>query len=119
MSARRSCTSSRIENMSSARFASDSARQAGKAAFPLATARSISSTEANATSPVCRPVAGLKTGPVRPDVPATFAPSIQWPIEVTGALSVSVRSGNVVLMGLPPSRGRFDGPRIARSHGPR
>ena len=78
MSARCAFRISRIENMSSARLPSESARQAGKAAFALATAASISSTEAKSTSPVCRPVAGLKTGPVRPDVPGTSGPPIQW-----------------------------------------
>ena len=37
MSSRRAWTSSRIRNMSSARFESESARQAGKAAFAAAT----------------------------------------------------------------------------------
>ena len=43
----------------SVRFESDVARQAGKAAAAAETAVSTSSTEANATSFVCSPVAGL------------------------------------------------------------
>ena len=77
-SSRRSCSSSRIRNISSARFAIDIARQAGKAALAAWTAASISSGEARSTSPVWRPMAGLKTGPLRPDVPATRSPPIQW-----------------------------------------
>ena len=103
MSSRRAWTSSRIRKKSSARFAIERARQAGKAAFAAATPASISSIEANATSPDCRPVAGLKTGPLRPEVPATAAPPIQWPMGVTvsSAPSDSVR-GKVVLMRIPP-----------------
>ena len=70
-SSRRSCTSSRIRKSSSARFASDVARQAGKAAFAAATAAPTSSVVARSTSPDCRPSAGLKTGPLRLDVPLT------------------------------------------------
>ena len=40
--------------------------------------------------PVCRPVAGLNTGLVRPDVPATEAPSIQWWM---GAIAAPFESG--------------------------
>jgi hypothetical protein len=43
----------------SMRFDSDVARQAGNAAAAAATAASTSSTDANATSFVCSPVAGL------------------------------------------------------------
>ena len=63
-------TSSRIRNKSSARRAERRSRATpAKAAFAAATAASTSSTEAKSTSPVCSPVAGLKTGPLRPDVP--------------------------------------------------
>jgi len=48
-----------MRKKSSARFASDIARHAGNAAFAACTARSISSTEAKSTAPVCCPVAGL------------------------------------------------------------
>ena len=92
ISSRRSCTSSRIANSSSARFASDSARHAGNAAFAACTALSTSSTDAKSTWPDCRPVAGLNTGPPRPDCPTYVAPAIQWLIGLTvvGASTVSV-----------------------------
>ena len=98
MSSRRSWTSSRIENMSSARFASESARQAGKASFATETTRSISSADAKSTSPVCSPVAGLKTGPLRPEVPGTIWPPIQWLMRVAGGVERSASWGRVVLM---------------------
>ena len=85
-SSRRSWTSSRIRKSSSARFASEVARQAGNAAFAAATAASTSSAVAKSTSPVCSPVAGLNTGPLRPDAPATDLPPIQWLMRLTLAL---------------------------------
>jgi hypothetical protein len=48
-----------------------------------ATARSTSAALAKSTSPVCSPVAGLNTGPDRPDVPGLTAPSIQCEIRAT------------------------------------
>ena len=39
------------------------------ASFAVWTAASISSTVAKSTAPVCSPVAGFQTGPLRPDVP--------------------------------------------------
>ena len=48
-----------MRKKSSARLESDQWRQVAWAAVAVATARSISSTDANATSPVCSPVAGL------------------------------------------------------------
>jgi hypothetical protein len=65
---------------SSARFESDVARHEAYAAFAFCTARSISSGDAKSTSPDCSPVAGLKTGPIRPDSPRTGSPPIQCPI---------------------------------------
>ena len=88
-SSRRAATSSRIRKNSSARFASETARQAGKAAFAAWTARSTSSTVAKSTAPVCRPVAGLYTAPVRPDWPLTMWPPIQWLIRLTPARSAT------------------------------
>ena len=58
-SSRRSCRSSRIANISSARFASEVARQAGNAAFAAATAAPTSSAVARSTSAACSPSAGL------------------------------------------------------------
>ena len=71
----RSC---RIRNMISERRAREVARQAGNAAFAAATARSTSAGSAKSTAWVRRPVAGLNTGPSRPEPPATSRPSIQW-----------------------------------------
>src|SRR5579885_658862 len=85
ISSRRSCTSSRMRKKSSARRASESDRHAGNAAFAAWTAASTSSTEAKSTAPVCSPVAGLNTGPVRPDSPARREPPIQWLMGLTAA----------------------------------
>jgi acyl-CoA reductase-like NAD-dependent aldehyde dehydrogenase len=57
---------------------SEALRHSCAAALALATAAYTSSVEAKSTSPDCSPVAGLKTAPVRPEVPARSAPSIQW-----------------------------------------
>ena len=65
---------------SSARRASDTARHDCERRLRALHGASTSSTEAKSTAPVCTPVAGLKTGPLRPDVPATRAPPIQWVI---------------------------------------
>ena len=54
----------------------------GSARLALWTAASTSSTDARSTAPVWTPAAGLKTGPLRPDVPSTRAPSIQCGILV-------------------------------------
>ena len=88
--------SSRIEKKSSARRPSDIARQAGNASRAAATAASTSSTEAKSTDPVCSPVAGLYTGPLRPDCPSYGLPPIQWWISLTasGAWIVSVISSS-------------------------
>ncbi len=98
ISSRRSCTSSRIANRISARFAIESARHAGNAAFAAWTARSTSSAVAKSTAPDCWPVAGLNTGPLRPDVPAYGAPEIQWLIGLTAA-GASRTSVTVSLLG--------------------
>ena len=93
MSSRCWWNSSRTRNKISARRESDVARHAGNAAFATATASPTSSTEAKSTAPVCRPVAGLYTGPLRPDFPATAIPPIQWLIGLTAvgaSCSVSV-----------------------------
>src|SRR5436305_6342289 len=45
-------------------------------------AASASAVEARSTSAVCEPVAGLKTGAVRPDLPSVGRPSIQWEMRV-------------------------------------
>ena len=77
-------------NISSARLASETVRHETNASFAACTAWSISSTDARSTAPLCRPVAGLNTGLVRPEVPATVAPPIQWWMGVMRLSSVSV-----------------------------
>ena len=67
----------------SARLDSDDDRHVANASFATATALSTSATLASATSPCCWPVAGLKTGPVLPEAPATRCPLIQWSIVYT------------------------------------
>src|SRR6187402_2377739 len=98
-----------MRKKSSARFDSENVRHVAEAAFADATARSISSIEANCTSPACSPVAGLYTGPVRPDSPATGSPPIQCPITfsavVTAALISAPPASSVVLASVPPSGG--------------
>ena len=102
ISSRRSWTSSRIANRISARFAIESARHAGNAAFAAWTARSTSSTVAKSTAPACWPVAGLNTGPLRPEAPAYGAPEIQWLIGLTAA-GASTTSVTVI----PPWKARL------------
>ena len=70
--------SSRRWNRTSARRDRFVARQAGKAPRATSTAASTSAADAKSTSACCVPVAGFHTGPVRPDVPSTIRPSIQW-----------------------------------------
>ena len=105
MSSRRSWTSSRIRKKSSARFASDSARQAGKAAF-AARDGAVDLLDRGE-----RHLAGLPAGRRVEDGAA--APRGAGDVRrrrssgrsrSTGPRSRSpARSGNVVLMGLPPS----------------
>ena len=74
MSARWRSISSRRLNRDADRFASDVARQAGNASAAAWTALITSSALAESTSWVCIPIAGSKTGPVRPDSPETTFP---------------------------------------------
>ena len=71
------CSSSRNANSTPERLDSDAERHSRAACPALATAVSTSAAVAKSTSAVCSPVAGLYTGPVRPDVPSTRLPSIQ------------------------------------------
>jgi len=64
-------------NITSARRDKLVARHAGNAATAFATAASTSATEAKSTAADCSPVAGLKTFPDLPEVPATTVPLIQ------------------------------------------
>ncbi len=80
-------------NINSARFASDTVRHVANASLATWTAWSISATDARSTAPLCRPDAGLYTGLVRPEVPATVAPSIQWWM---GAIRFAVRIGGAL-----------------------
>ena len=74
MSVLRASMSSRIRNMMSARFDSEVARHAGNASRAASTALPTSPASAKSTSWVCSPVAGSKTGPVRPDSPGMCLP---------------------------------------------
>src|SRR5262245_28421172 len=80
ISLRLASINSRMWNITSARRPRPVARQAGSAALAAATAASTSATLAKSTLAACSPVAGLNTGPERPDVPSTTAPSIQCEI---------------------------------------
>ena len=71
-------TSSRNLNISLTRAATEVARHSGNAAAAEAIAASISSTEAKSTWAVCCPVAGLNTGPVRPEVLGVLVPPMRW-----------------------------------------
>ena len=75
-------SSSRKAKSTAERRESEAARHSRAAAAALATTASTSAVLARSTSPVCVPVAGLKTGAVRPDVPALSRPSIQWGMRV-------------------------------------
>src|SRR5918996_2606426 len=95
MSVLRSSRSSRMRKNTSARLESDVARQPGSASFAASTAFETSCGVAKSTSCVCSPVAGLYTGPVRPDSPGTILPPIQNPIR---SMVSSLRSGKRVPM---------------------
>ena len=99
-SSRRSCRSSRMRNISSARFASEVARQAGNAAFAAATAAPTSSTVARSTSPVCSPGRGCRPGSCGRTCPRRLAAD---PVADPGeALRCSV--GGVASSVMPPPR---------------
>ena len=59
------------------RVASEAERQLRAASVACATAASTSAREARSASAVWTPVAGLKTGLVRPDSPGVSAPLVQ------------------------------------------
>ena len=75
-------SSSRNLKRTPVRVASDAERQLAAASVALATAASISAALAKSTSPVCSPVAGLKTAPERPEPPWVAAPLVQWGMRV-------------------------------------
>ncbi len=76
--------------MISVRFEIDVERQAGDAAFAVATAASTSAAVAKSTLRACRPVAGSYTIPERPDEPGTIDPPIQW---LTLGMSLGAAAG--------------------------
>jgi len=86
-------------NRISVRRDSEVARQAGKAAFAAATAAATSSADAKSTSLAVRPVAGSNTGPVRPEVPGTRAPPIQWLTRGRRVVGDEVGSASCVMAG--------------------
>lgn len=77
ISRRRDATSSRKANMMFCLWVRDEYLQVSKASRAAATTVSTSETEAKATSPVCSPVAGLNTGPLRPEDPDVKDPATQ------------------------------------------
>src|SRR6478735_8553325 len=83
-SSRRASTSSRRRNIATLRRLSDESRHSAAAATATLTAASTSADEANATSAVCTPRAGSKTGPRRAAAPSTRRPPIQCPMVSTG-----------------------------------
>src|SRR4051794_39570732 len=98
ISLRLASTSSRMWNITSARRPTPVARQPSDAARATATAASTSATLAKSTLAVWSPVAGLNTGPLRPEVPSTTAPSIQWLMRLMGSPS---DSSECFVRGLP------------------
>ena len=85
-SSRSACSSSRSRNSIPARRPDGDSPQAAAASTASLTAPSTSAADASATSAVCTPRAGSKTGAVRPEEPATARPPIQWPM-------ASIRAG--------------------------
>ena len=97
----------RMRNMISVRLLMLVARQPGKASCAMRTASLTSSVEAKSTSRATSPVAGLKTDPLRPLVPATRAPLIQWltrsssvrsPPDATGGSATWVMKSRALLI---------------------
>ena len=94
-----------MRNMISVRRESDVARQAGNASRAARTAASTSSTDAKSTVRAWRPVAGSKTGPDRPEAPATSRPPIQWLTRSPApADAESARSITCVIRALPSAK---------------
>ncbi len=79
-------TRSRNANRILVRAASEVSRQPADALVAAATAASTTGGSANATSAVCSPLAGSKTGPFRSAPPAQGLPSIQCVICLIGVL---------------------------------
>ena len=77
MSSAPSFTRRRKSCNSLVRRASDDVRHSAKAALADRTARSTSSTDARPTRPASIPVAGLNTGPDRPEVAGEASPSMR------------------------------------------
>ena len=93
-----------MRKKSSARRASETARQSGKAALAAWTAASTSSAEAKSTDPVCSPVAGSKTGPALPELPSRRRPPIQWLIALTAC---GASASSVIVPSLHSSRAAY------------
>src|SRR5829696_10176171 len=97
-----------MRNMMSVRFDSEVARQPGKAAAAAATADPSSSVDAKSTHFSWVPVAGLNTGPRRPDVPATALPPIQWPMAGSEVVAEPAGSASWVI-DAPPAEAEGHG----------
>ena len=92
ISLRWASTRFRIRNMTSVRFDSDVARQAGKAALAAATAAATSSTDAKSTYFVTLPGRGVVDGTLAPGRAGHDAPPIQWLTRPGGGASACWRS---------------------------
>ena len=89
MSSLRSLSSSRKANSTAVRLASEASAQPSQAPAALLTTSSTSEAEARSSTPVCSPVAGLKTGDVRSAVPVHGRPSMRWVMRVGVLMRVS------------------------------
>src|SRR6188474_1893463 len=99
-----------MRKKSSARFDSDQWRHVEWAAVAASTARSMSWVDAKSTSPDCSPVAGLYTGPFRPDSPRMASPPIQWPIVRSSVVTAAAMSSSQLrLLVVVAYRGRQGG----------
>jgi hypothetical protein len=89
ISSLRSLSSSRKAKSTWVRLASEMLPPAAShASFAAVTTSSTSSAEARSSTPVCSPVAGLKTGLVRSAVPSHGAPLMRWVMRVGVVLTV-------------------------------
>ena len=80
---RRSSKSSRMRKKMSARFESETARQPGRPPSPRRPPGRPPRPRRTRPRPDWRPVAGLKTGPLRPEPPDHGLPPIQWLMRVS------------------------------------
>src|SRR6476661_4056430 len=89
ISSLRALSSSRKAKSTWARLASDASAHDSQAAAADFTASSTRDAEARSSTPVCSPVAGLKTGEVRSAVPDHGRPPMRWVMRVGVLMGVS------------------------------